>query len=90
MKNLNDNHEKLKSIALKEILDTKEALIYIGIKSSTLYKLTSQKAIPFSKPNGGKLYFQKLELDQWMLQNKSMSTRVFQEQTFKHIQENGN
>ncbi len=92
MKNFNQKEylKKLKIIAQKEMLSFQETLVYINTSASSLYKLTSKKAIPFSKPNGGKLYFKKSELDEWMLQNKSMSTRVFLDKTIKHLKENGN
>lgn len=61
--------ENINIIAQKQILSFKEALLYLDLSSSFLYKLTSQKAIPFSKPNGGKIYFRKSDLDNWMLSN---------------------
>ncbi len=53
----------------KEILSFKEAIVYMDVSSSYLYKLTSKREIPFFKPRGGKLYFKKSDLDRWMLRN---------------------
>lgn len=47
------------------VLDIKEASELIGKTVGTLYSLTSQKAIPFSK-RGNKLYFFKDELLAWI------------------------
>lgn len=47
------------------ILDIKEASELIGKTIGTIYSLTSQKAIPFSK-RGNKLYFFKDELLAWI------------------------
>jgi excisionase family DNA binding protein len=63
------------SLLSKEILDFKEACLYLKVSDSFLYKLTSKNEIIFSKPNGRKLYFQKRELDAWML-SKSELTEV--------------
>ena len=48
---------------------TTEACQYMGIAESYLYKLTSAKKIPHYKPNGRMIYFNKQELDQWLLSN---------------------
>lgn len=64
----------------KEILSFKEALVYLDVSKSFLYKLTSSRAITFSKPNGGKLYFKKSDLSAWMAQNVLKSTRVLEEE----------
>jgi len=69
----------------KEIFSFKETLIYLDISKSLLYKLTSSRAITFSKPNGGKLYFKKSDLDNWMTQNELKSIRVLQEELNNHL-----
>lgn len=46
-----------------------EAAAYLGISKSYLYKLTSQARIPHYKPEGKKVYFEKSELDEWLLRN---------------------
>lgn len=53
----------------KTVLSTTEACQYMGIAESYLYKLTSAKKIPHYKPNGRMIYFNKQELDQWLLSN---------------------
>ena len=53
----------------KNVLTSKEAAEYLGIAESYLYKLTSQKAIPHSKPNGGMLRFDRKELELWAMNN---------------------
>ena len=93
MKNelINDeNLKRLQLIAHKEILSFKEALLYLDVSESFLYKLTSKKEIEFTKPNGGKIYFKKHDLDNWMLQKKKKSTRVFEEKILTHLKKNYN
>lgn len=60
-------------ILKKEILDFDEARKYLRVSDSMLYKLTSRCEIPFTKPNGKKLYFLRSELDNWRLQEPSKS-----------------
>lgn len=53
----------------KEVLTADEAVEYTGISKSTLYKLTMRRVIPHSKPNGKVLFFNRRELEQWMMSN---------------------
>jgi excisionase family DNA binding protein len=57
----------------KEVLTSSEAAKYMGISKSYLYKLTMRQQIPFYKPMGKMVYFNRLELEQW-LQNNRVST----------------
>ena len=57
----------------KEVLTFNEACDYTGISRSYLYKLTSSGKIPYSKPNGKMLFFEKRKLVEWLLQNKHKS-----------------
>jgi excisionase family DNA binding protein len=84
------NLQRAQIIAHKEILSFKEALVYLDVSESFLYKLTHKKAIEFTKPNGGKIYFKKDGLDNWMLQRKPESERVLEEEIFNHLKRNGN
>lgn len=47
-----------------------EASIYTGRSKSDLYKRTSKGEIPHYKPSGKVIYFDKKELDQWLLANR--------------------
>ena len=53
----------------KDVLNFNEAAIYLEVSHSHLYKLTSTSTIPAYKPNGKKLYFNRHELDEWLLSN---------------------
>jgi len=66
-------HIEEQGLLKKEILDFKEACKYLRVSDSLLYKLTSNKEIPFSKPNGKKIYFKRLDLDSWMMNSKNVS-----------------
>lgn len=53
-------------VCQKEILNIDEAVEYLNMSRSWLYKLTSTHQIPFYKPNGRFLYFDRSELDKWI------------------------
>ncbi len=67
------------------IYDAQDTCKYLKISKSSLYKMTSKKKIPFSKPNGGKMYFRKEDLDNWMLSNKSNSTEEVENEVFNYL-----
>lgn len=57
----------------KERLTMDESAIYLGIKKSSLYKLTSAHEITVTKPKGKLIYIEKKELDRWMGQNELLN-----------------
>ena len=57
----------------KEVLTTRETAQYMGISLSYRYKLTMRHQIPHFKPMGKICYFNRLEIEQW-LQNNRVST----------------
>ena len=57
----------------KEVLNFAQAASYLDVSNSHLYKLTSSSTIPCYKPNGKKLYFNREELDKWLLSNRQDS-----------------
>lgn len=63
----------------KKVLTFEEACLYMGVSESLLYKLTSAKEVPHYKPRGKMLYFNKEELDRWLLQNKMPDADAYQE-----------
>jgi excisionase family DNA binding protein len=64
----------------KEVLNFNEAAVYIEVSHSHLYKLTSTGTIPAYKPNGKKLYFNRQELNKWLLSNRQTSLSDIEEE----------
>ncbi len=62
-------------LAQKSVFTFEEFCTYVGISKSWGYKLTSQRVVPHYSPNGKTLYFEKAQIDNWLLQNpvKSLS-----------------
>ena len=68
-----NNLETLLVSSVKQILTVEDLSNYTGFSRSYIYKLVHKSIIPYSKPNGKTLFFQKNEIDEWLLQNKSSS-----------------
>ncbi|MDM1508303.1 excisionase family DNA-binding protein [Myroides odoratimimus] len=69
----------------KEILSVEELEKYTGFKKSYIYHLVHFNKIPYSKPNGKYLFFQKSEIDEWLLKNKSLSDDQIQEKAREYV-----
>lgn len=65
-----DELRRLLLAGTKEVLTIDECAILTGYSKNHLYKLTSQRAIPFYKPLGGSIRFKKSEVEEWLLQNR--------------------
>ncbi len=57
----------------KRVLTFLEGCKYLGFQPSYVYKLTSARVIPFSKPNGKCIKFDINKLDDWLLSNESIT-----------------
>lgn len=65
-----DRIEQMALISHKSVLTLDEAARYLGISKSDLYHRTSNREIPFYKPTGKMIYFDRLELENFLKQNK--------------------
>ncbi len=77
-------------VAHKEVLTFEEASEYTGISRSYLYKLTASKNIPHSKPNGKMIFFEKVKLNQWLLQNRRKSNSEIETEALNYTFRNRN
>ncbi len=69
----------------KEVLNLEEAASFLGIAKSTLYKMTHENRIPFYKPAGKLIYFEKSVLLDWIRSNRVMSEAELQEAARKKL-----
>lgn len=80
-------------IEIKELLKVQrikpytfnEAAEYLGISKSYLYKLTSGGKIPYYKPFGKKIYFDKVMLDDWVYQNPVKGSADIEAEAIKYL-----
>lgn len=77
--------EKLIVGSSKEILTVEDLINYTGFKRSYIYKLVHYNVIPYSKPNGKSLFFEKSEIDAWLLQNKSQSKSDIKKEALNYV-----
>ena len=69
--------------SLKPILNVEELAEYTGFKKSYIYKLVHSNSLPFSKPNGKILFFDKSKIDEWLLSNSSKSNNEIEQEAIE-------
>jgi excisionase family DNA binding protein len=96
MDNLQSIDDRLRNIETllltkKTVLNFDEVAAYTGLSKSYLYKLTCSGGIPCYKPQGKHIYFNKQEIDQWLLQNRkaTISELDSQASTFVTLNKGG-
>lgn len=70
-----DRIERLTLLSAKNVLCFDDVILLTGLSKSHLYKLTSSHKIPMYKPNGKQIYFDRLEIEGWMKQNRIATTK---------------
>ncbi len=73
---ISDQLKRIEKLLLsqKRAMSFEDLVAYTGFKPSYVYKLTSSFSIPHSKPGGGKLFFDKEEIDSWLLESNRIPT----------------
>lgn len=84
---LQERIDKLENIcyASKEVLNLEEAANFLGIKKSTLYKMTHTSQVPYYKPAGKLIFFEKSVLLDWVRSVKVKSEDEIREEAAMHI-----
>lgn len=72
-------------VGTKKVLTVEELTDYCGYSKSYIYKLVSRNQIPYSKPNGKTLFFEKVKIDQWLLRNSSKSEQEIEKQAEAYV-----
>ena len=54
----------------KRVWTASECAEYMGISLSTLYKMTHARIVPCYKPTGKLLFFDREEIEAWLLSNR--------------------
>lgn len=73
------------TLSNKTVLTIEEAAAYTGLSVSSIYKLTSTQEIPHYKPRGKMLYFNRAELDGWLLQRRVKTTDEISAAAADHV-----
>lgn len=72
-----------------KVLTFKQGCEYLGYAKSYVYKLTSAGILPFSKPNGKSIFFDREKLEAWMLSNAKICHAERQVLAATHINTEG-
>ena len=68
-----------------KVLTFEQGCEYLGYAKSYVYKLTSAGILPYSKPNGKSIFFDREKLEAWMLSNANDSHAQRQIQAATYI-----
>lgn len=70
---------------LSKVLTFQQGCEFLGFKKSYVYKLIHYGILPYSKPNNGRVFFEKAKLEAWMLSNASTSQQEKQIQAATYV-----
>ena len=76
-------------LAAKNVLDIDDVVSLTRLAKSYVYKLTCRKEIPYYKPNGKLIYFDRQEVQNWMKQNRVNSIAEAEQTASKYLLEKG-
>ncbi len=76
-------------LAAKNVLTLDDVALYTGLSKSYLYKLTCYNQIPYYKPNGKSLFFDKKELEEWLKQNRVATEQEAEQEAAAYILKKG-
>lgn len=82
------NRIEAAALSQKSVLTFDEASLFTGLSKSFLYKLTSQQRINFYKPHGKLIYFERAQLENWLLQNPVSTINEIEAQAQKYCMSN--
>ena len=68
-----DRIERLSALAAKNVLNIDDVAILTGMSKGYIYQLTHKRIIPFYKPTGKQMYFDRSEIEAWMKRNRVMT-----------------
>ena len=74
----------------KEVLNLEEASAFLGIAKSTLYKMTHLNQLPYFKPAGKLIFFEKKALLDWVRGARAMSEEEIRKEAAIRLNEMDN
>lgn len=67
----------------KEVLTTTEAASFLSMSQNQIYKLNAAGKIPSYRPTGGKVFYLKEELIEWILSSRRATVKDINFKTIK-------
>ncbi len=80
--------KQLTLLSCKNVLTVEDVAQLTGITKSTIYKLTCGRKIPHYKPNTKLLFFDKKEIENWMLQNRVNTIKEAEQSAIAYVLNN--
>ena len=80
-----DRIERYSLLSAKKVLCLDDVSVLTGLSKSHLYKLTCSHQIPHYKPNGKQIYFDRVEIEDWMRQNKVITQQEIDKEATSYI-----
>ena len=77
--------ERYSLLAAKNVLNIDDVVLLTGLSKQHIYKLTCKGQIPFYKPNGKNMYFDRKEIENWMKQNRHNTQEEAEQQAVAYI-----
>lgn len=77
--------ERYSLLAAKNVLSLDDAALLTNMSKSHLYKLTCSRQIPFYRPGGKLLYFDRQELESWLKQNRVTTQAEAEQQAITYV-----
>lgn len=68
--NVLDEIKRNTLLAAKNVLTLDDVAALTGLSRNHLYNLTHRKEIPYYRPRGKQIYFDRTEVEAWMKQNR--------------------
>ena len=79
------NRIEAAALGQKNVLTFQEAARYIGVSKSDLYKRTSNREIPHFKPRNKMVYFDRVELENYLKQNLVQTADEIEAKAQTHV-----
>lgn len=72
-------------LAAKNVLTLEDVALLTGLSKSHLYRLTCTHQIPYYRPNGKQIYFDRVEVEAWMRQNRVATQQEAERQAVAYV-----
>ena len=66
-------------------MSIEDAMLYLNLAKATVYRMTAQNELPFIKKSR-KIYFQRTDLEKWLLEGKQKTRAETQSEATELIQ----
>ena len=81
--------EELTLLGAKDVLTLDDVAMLTGLSKSYLYQLTCARQIPYYRPNGKQIYFDKKELETWMKRNRVNTVEEDEQKALAYVVSKG-